>query len=318
MVLPETRYARSGELAIAYQVHGAGDVDLLFSGSTASNVETAWLLPEAAQLFERLGRFARVIRFDRRDSGCSDPYVDDLTLEAHADDALAVMDAVGADRPVLLGALDGGRSLAALAATRPEAILYTGVGDANAGSLLAALARALPQARLFGSSALAMAAPTPAGLPDVDLLTPLLRPAAYGPRARLVLKATAANDGSTSEAKGDIADCYFLGDPPTTNGWNWHCLHYGDAGLSVDRTVSGCIFDPIRLTVQHDAFTREHIDEAMSRHAAVDVMDPDITLTDVVNAMEDAGTVDLRCDSVLPWGLRVLGTQSDPALRDAI
>src|SRR3954468_7789900 len=120
MGLPQTHYARSGELAIAYQVHGDGDLDLLFSGSIASNVETSWLLPEAAQLFERLGRFARVIRFDRRDSGCSDPYMADLTLEAHAEDALAVMDAAGAERPILLGALDGGRSLAALAATRPE------------------------------------------------------------------------------------------------------------------------------------------------------------------------------------------------------
>src|SRR3954451_5188339 len=77
------------------------------------------MLPEAAQLFERLGRCPRVIRFDRRDSGCSDPYMADLTLEAHADDALAVMDAVGSEHAVLLGALDGGRSLAALAATRP-------------------------------------------------------------------------------------------------------------------------------------------------------------------------------------------------------
>ncbi|MGZ6697611.1 MAG: adenylate/guanylate cyclase domain-containing protein [Solirubrobacteraceae bacterium] len=122
MEVPQTHYARSGELAIAYQVHGAGDVDVLFSGSTASNVETSWLLPEAAQLFERLGRFSRVIRFDRRDSGCSDPYMTDLTLEVHADDALAVMDAVGSERAVLLGALDGGRSLAALAATRPERV----------------------------------------------------------------------------------------------------------------------------------------------------------------------------------------------------
>ena len=122
MGLPATHYARSGELAIAYQVHGDGDVDLLFSGSIASNVETSWMLPEAAQLFERLGRFARVIRFDRRDSGCSDPYMSDLTLEAHASDALAVMDAVKTERPVLLGALDGGRSLAALAATHPERV----------------------------------------------------------------------------------------------------------------------------------------------------------------------------------------------------
>ena len=119
---PQTRYARSGELAIAYQVHGSGDHDLLLSGATASNIDTQWDLPEAARLLDRLGQFARVIRYDRRDSGLSDPIKDDLTLEAHADDALAVIDAVGAERPVLIGALDGARSLALLAATRPERV----------------------------------------------------------------------------------------------------------------------------------------------------------------------------------------------------
>lgn len=122
MKVPETHYARSGELAIAYQVHGAGDHDLLLNSGTASNIETVWRLPEAARLYDRLGRFARVIRFDRRDSGLSDPIKDDLTLEAHADDALAVMDAVDARRPVLMGSLDGARSLALLAATRPERV----------------------------------------------------------------------------------------------------------------------------------------------------------------------------------------------------
>ncbi len=119
---PRTRYARSGELAIAYQVHGSGDHDLLFNTGTASNVEAVWQLPEAVRLFERLGRFARVIRFDRRDSGLSDPIRDDLTLEAHADDALAVIEAVGSRRPALIGSLDGSRSLALLAATRPDRV----------------------------------------------------------------------------------------------------------------------------------------------------------------------------------------------------
>jgi class 3 adenylate cyclase len=119
---PQTRYARSGELAIAYQVHGSGDHDMLLNGGTASNIETVWSIPEAAELFDRLGRFARVIRYDRRDSGVSDPIKDDLTLEAHAEDALAVIDAVGAKRPVLIGSLDGARSLALLAATRPERV----------------------------------------------------------------------------------------------------------------------------------------------------------------------------------------------------
>ncbi len=122
MERPETRYVRSGELAIAYQVHGSGPHDILFSGGASSNVETAWALPEAEEFFERLGRFARVIRFDRRDTGCSDSFKDDLTLEAHAADALAVMDAAGSVRPFLLGGADGARSLAALAATQPERV----------------------------------------------------------------------------------------------------------------------------------------------------------------------------------------------------
>lgn len=122
MEIPRTHYASSGEIAIAYQVHGEGEHDVLFSGSTSSNIETVWDLPEAVRLFERLGRFARVIRYDRRDSGISDPIRDDLTIEAHAADALAVMDAVGAQRPVLLGGVEGSRSLAVLAATHPARV----------------------------------------------------------------------------------------------------------------------------------------------------------------------------------------------------
>jgi class 3 adenylate cyclase len=119
--VPETRYARSGELAIAYQVHGSGEHDLLFSVSFG-HLDAAWRFPEALRLFKRLGRFARVIRFDRRDSGLSDPIRDDLTIEAHVADALSVIDAVGAKRPVLIGASEAGRALAALAATRPERV----------------------------------------------------------------------------------------------------------------------------------------------------------------------------------------------------
>ncbi len=120
MEIPETHYTPSGEVMIGYQVHGSGEHDLLFSGSPASNVETVWHLPEAERLFERLGRFARVIRFDRRDTGVSDPVRDDLTLEAHVSDALAVMDEVSTERPVLVGEGDSARSFAALAAVHPD------------------------------------------------------------------------------------------------------------------------------------------------------------------------------------------------------
>jgi branched-chain amino acid transport system substrate-binding protein len=82
-----------------------------------------------------------------------------------------------------------------LAATRPDAIVYTGVGDARAGLLLAALERAIPRARVFGSSALATAVPAPAGLPVVELLSPVLPASVYGPPARRVLKAAPRGGG---------------------------------------------------------------------------------------------------------------------------
>jgi class 3 adenylate cyclase len=119
---PKTRYVRSDDVAIAYQVHGSGDHDLLHTAGPFSNIGTAWEFPEAHTLFERLGRFARVIRYDRRDSGLSDPIKDDVTLEAHARDAVAVIESTGAHRPVLVGATEGARSLALLAATRPELV----------------------------------------------------------------------------------------------------------------------------------------------------------------------------------------------------
>jgi branched-chain amino acid transport system substrate-binding protein len=87
-----------------------------------------------------------------------------------------------------------------LAATRPDAVVYTGVGDANAGLLLTTLERALPQARMFGSSALATAVPAPAGLPAVELLSPLRPEADYGPRAGRVLKAAREGGARGAEA----------------------------------------------------------------------------------------------------------------------
>lgn len=122
MERPRTRYARSGEFAIAYQVHGSGDHDILWGAGPFSNVDTILDVPEAARFFERLGQFARVIRYDRRDSGLSDPVRDDLALEAHAYDALAVMDAAESQRPWLVGAQEGSRGQALVAAMHPERV----------------------------------------------------------------------------------------------------------------------------------------------------------------------------------------------------
>jgi class 3 adenylate cyclase len=158
---PKTRYARSGDVSIAYQVHGSGHHDIVFTGVTQANLETAWQFPEAVRLFERLGRFARVIRFDRRDHGLSDPIKDDLTLEALAADALAVMDAVAAERPVLLSGLDGARSLAVLAATRPNRVGALVMLSPSARSLIlddealtSAVTKAAAEGELAGSAAL--------------------------------------------------------------------------------------------------------------------------------------------------------------------
>jgi branched-chain amino acid transport system substrate-binding protein len=75
-----------------------------------------------------------------------------------------------------------------LAVKRPDVVIYTGLGNATSGLLLQAIRRALPAARLFGSSAMTYSTPTPSGLPELELLSPLLPPRAYGPRARRVLR----------------------------------------------------------------------------------------------------------------------------------
>jgi class 3 adenylate cyclase/pimeloyl-ACP methyl ester carboxylesterase len=119
---PQTQYVRSGELAIAYQAHGSGDYELLLCVGSTSNIGAMWDLPGGERFLDRLGRFARVVCYDRRNSGLSDSVTEDLTLESHVADTLAVMDAAGLQRPVLFGSLDGARALTLLAATRPERV----------------------------------------------------------------------------------------------------------------------------------------------------------------------------------------------------
>jgi branched-chain amino acid transport system substrate-binding protein len=88
-----------------------------------------------------------------------------------------------------------------LAVKRPDVVIYTGLGDATSGMLLQAIRRALPGARLLGSSALAHSQPTPPGLPEIELLSPLLPARQYGPRARRVMRGVPARPrGSGAEA----------------------------------------------------------------------------------------------------------------------
>jgi pimeloyl-ACP methyl ester carboxylesterase len=98
MVRPETRYARSGDLYIAYQVSGNGPYDVVFVPGFVSHLEIETAIPGRAAFFDRVGSFARLIRFDKRGTGMSDRVAGAPTLEARMDDVRAVMDAVGSER----------------------------------------------------------------------------------------------------------------------------------------------------------------------------------------------------------------------------
>jgi class 3 adenylate cyclase len=117
---PETRYARSGDLHIAYQVFGAGSVDLVIVPGFISNVEETWDNPSAARWLDRLSRFARVIAFDKRGTGLSDRVEAVPSLDERMDDARAVMDAAQSERAVLLGISEGGSLATLFAASHPD------------------------------------------------------------------------------------------------------------------------------------------------------------------------------------------------------
>jgi class 3 adenylate cyclase len=117
---PDTRYAKSADVHIAYQVFGAGSVDLVLVPGFISNVEESWENPSNAYWLERLGRFARVIAFDKRGTGLSDRAVRLPTLDERMEDARAVMEAAHSERAVLLGISEGGSLAALFAATYPD------------------------------------------------------------------------------------------------------------------------------------------------------------------------------------------------------
>ena len=117
---PETRYAKSGSIHIAYQVAGSGANDLIVLGGFYSHLEAQWEEPRYARFLERLASFSRLIALDQRGTGLSDRTVRLPTLEQHVDDVLAVMDAVGVERAAILGIAQGGALAALLAATHPQ------------------------------------------------------------------------------------------------------------------------------------------------------------------------------------------------------
>jgi pimeloyl-ACP methyl ester carboxylesterase len=119
---PATRYARSGELNIAYQVVGDGPFDLVYVPGWVSNLDLMWEEPSYAGLLERFASFSRLILFDKRGTGLSDPVPFDRppTLEQRMDDVRAVMDAAGSERAALLGHSEGGNMCILFAATYPD------------------------------------------------------------------------------------------------------------------------------------------------------------------------------------------------------
>jgi class 3 adenylate cyclase/dienelactone hydrolase len=119
---PETRYARSGDVHIAFQVFGEGDVDVVLVPGYTTHVELVWEHEPAARFLEALGSFARVIAFDRRGSGLSDPVAGAPTLETRMDDVRAVMDAAGSERAALVGMSEGAPLAILFAATHPDRV----------------------------------------------------------------------------------------------------------------------------------------------------------------------------------------------------
>jgi pimeloyl-ACP methyl ester carboxylesterase len=122
MVPPETRYAKSGSVHVAYQVLGHGPLDLVVINAFASHLEYAWEEPSYAGYLQRLASFSRLILFDKRGTGLSDRVADVAlpTLEQRMDDVRAVMDAVGSQRAAPYGLSEGGSMSILFAATYPE------------------------------------------------------------------------------------------------------------------------------------------------------------------------------------------------------
>src|SRR4029453_2415043 len=119
MDVPEIHYTRSGDVAIAYQVAGGGTFDLVFV-PTFANLVFPWLNRDWKSFYERLASFARLIMLDKRGTGLSDRPRDLGSLEERMDDIRAVLDAIGAERAVLVGACGGGQPCAMFPATYPE------------------------------------------------------------------------------------------------------------------------------------------------------------------------------------------------------
>ncbi len=121
-MVSETRYARRGDVHVAYQVLGEGEIDLVLVSEWFSHLEARWDIPSWDRFLRRLSSFSRLISFDKYGIGLSDPAPPGSlpTLEEWMDDVRAVMDAAGSERAAILGAGDGGTMASMFAATYPD------------------------------------------------------------------------------------------------------------------------------------------------------------------------------------------------------
>lgn len=143
---PETQYARSGDVSIAYQVVGDGPIDLVIVPGWVSHLEVVWEEAEAAAFLRRLGEFSRLILFDKRGTGMSDPMTYAPPIDERMDDVRAVMDAVGSERAALLGYSEGA----------PLALVFAAIHPQRTSAVIA----------YAGFARLKRAPDYPAGLPD--------------------------------------------------------------------------------------------------------------------------------------------------------
>jgi class 3 adenylate cyclase len=119
MRAPPTRYAKSDEVSIAYQVVGDGPIDLVLVQGFATHLDMQWEAPPMARFFERLASFSRLVLFDKRGTGLSDPVSDVPTLEQRVDDVRAVLDGCASERAALFGVSEGGPMSVLFAAAHP-------------------------------------------------------------------------------------------------------------------------------------------------------------------------------------------------------
>jgi pimeloyl-ACP methyl ester carboxylesterase len=122
--VPETCYARNGDVHIAYQAFGEGEITFVGLPGIVSNCEVVWEDPESRQWLTRLASFTRLVTYDKRGQGLSDRDAGVPTLDDRLGDLTAVLDAVGADRVALGGISEGGTTAAMYAATYPERVSH--------------------------------------------------------------------------------------------------------------------------------------------------------------------------------------------------